>query len=317
MFHYRSTLKNNHNEYQIMLQIKFLLLVITLLMGVSANPVYAKSSSKPELMLANVYHEGINLDQYWVSEKYDGVRALWDGEKFMSRGGNIYHAPEWFVRDFPKQVLDGELWIGRQQFELLVGTVRDHQPDDEAWEKVTFMVFDMPKLSTDFDSRLKELNTVIKRADIKWLKAVKQWKVASHQQLMQELAVITEAGAEGLMLHRGSSLYKGKRSGDLLKVKPYEDAEALVIGHIPGKGKYTDKMGALLVETFVASDLKNNDEKVRFKLGTGFTDEERSNPPKIGDVVTFQYRGKTKNKVPRFASFLRIREVGKNKEFTD
>ena len=295
-------------------QIKFLTVVLLVLIGVLGNPLFAKSSSKPALMLANVYHESIDLDQYWVSEKYDGVRALWDGEKFLSRGGNIYKAPDWFIRNFPKQKLDGELWIGRQQFELLVSTVRDHKPDDNAWQKVKFMVFDMPELSMqglsiDFDSRLLQINKVIKQANIGWLQAVRQWKVSSHEKLMQELAVITNAGAEGLMLHRGSSFYKGKRSGDLLKVKPYEDAEAIVISHIPGKGKYINQMGALFVETLTMS---KSGEKIRFKLGTGYSDDERLNPPQIGDIVTFQYRGKTKNGIPRFASFLRIRKLGNN-----
>ena len=304
-------------------QIKFLIAVMFILIGVLGNPLYAKGSSKPALMLENVYHEGIDLDQYWVSEKYDGVRALWDGEKFLSRGGNIYYAPDWFVRDFPKQTLDGELWIGRQQFELLVSTVRDQEPDDRAWQKVKFMVFDMPELSMpelstkglsiDFDSRLIQLNKVIKQANIEWLQAVKQWKVSSHEKLLQELAVITNAGAEGLMLHRGSSFYRGKRSGDLLKVKAYEDAEAIVIAHIPGKGKYTNKMGALLVETLAATTTQKSYEQIRFKIGTGFSDEERLNPPQIGDIVTFQFRGKTKNNIPRFASFLRIRKVRNNK----
>ena len=277
-------------------------------------------------MLANVYHEGIDLNQYWVSEKYDGVRALWDGEKFLSRGGNIYHAPNWFIRDFPKQKLDGELWIARQQFELLVSTVRDQQPDHSAWKKVKFMVFDMPELSRpelsmkegamNFDSRIPHINKVIKQANIEWLQAVKQWKVASHEELMQELIEITNAGAEGLMLHRGSSLYKGKRTGDLLKVKPYKDAEAVVIAHIQGKGKYTNKMGALLVETVPKTGTQITEQKIHFKLGTGFSDEERLHPPQIGDIVTFQYRGKTKNNVPRFASFLRIRKSKNNKQFT-
>ena len=293
-------------------QIKFLTVVLVLI-GVFLNSLYAKSTSIPSLMLANVYHEGVDLDQYWISEKYDGVRALWDGEKLISRGGNTYEAPEWFLKDFPKQKLDGELWIGRQQFELLLSTVRDQEPDNEAWKKVRYMVFDMPELSISFDERIPNINKVIKDADIEWLYAVRQWKVIDHQKLMLELTEITEAGAKGLMLHRGSSFYKGKRSGDLLKVKPYEDAEAIVIGHIPGKGKYTNKMGALLVDTLISEKFL---EKKRFKLGTGFTDDERLNPPQIGDIVTYQFRGKTKNGIPRFASYLRIRKARINKGFT-
>ena len=269
-------------------------------------------------MLANVYHEGVDLDQYWISEKYDGVRALWDGKKLVSRGGNTYEAPEWFIRDFPKQKLDGELWVGRQQFELLLSTVRDHEPDNEAWKKVRYMVFDMPELSKQgltmtIDERIPHINKVIKQTNIDWLQAVQQWKVTSHENLMKALAEITGAGAEGLMLHRGSSFYKGKRSRDLLKIKPYEDAEAMVVGHVGGKGKYTNKMGALVVETLITETFR---DKIRFKLGTGFSDEERLNPPQIGDIVTYQFRGKTKNNIPRFASFLRIRKAIINKGFT-
>ncbi len=294
-----------------MYQIK-LLTILLVLTHAFFNPLYGKNPPRPALMLANVYHQGIDLDQYWVSEKYDGVRALWDGEQLLSRGGNIYQAPDWFIHDFPKHQLDGELWIGRQQFELLVSTVRDQEPDDLAWKNVKFMIFDMPELSVDFDSRLLQISKVTKQANIEWLQAVRQWKVSSHQQLMLELASITNAGAEGLMLHRGSSFYQGKRSGDLIKVKAYEDAEAIVIGHIPGKGKYTNKMGALLVETLAMTAAQKSGEKIRFKLGTGFSDVERQYPPQIGDIVTFQFRGKTKNGVPRFASFLRIRKETKN-----
>jgi DNA ligase-1 len=43
-------------------------------------------------------------------------------------------------------------------------------------------------------------------------------------------------------------------------------------------------------------------------LGTGFTDAQRAAPPAIGTWVTYRYRGTTDKGVPRFASFLRVRE---------
>jgi len=278
---------------------KVFLTVLFLYISIVPSNVYSKDLPKPALMLAKVYHEGINLSEYWVSEKYDGVRAIWDGKQLVSRGGNIYHAPKWFTQVLPKQKLDGELWIARQSFELVVSTVRDKTPDDEAWKQIKFMVFDMPELSVGFDARLVEMEKVIKNLNTPWVKIVKQWKVKSHPQLMKELAEITKAGAEGLMLHKGSSLYKGKRSGDLLKVKAYEDAEAIVIKHIGGKGKYTNMLGATTVEM---------PDGTRFKIGSGFTYAERQNPPAIGKTITYQYRGKTKNGIPRFATYLRVRE---------
>ncbi|MGK0271083.1 MAG: DNA ligase-1 [Cocleimonas sp.] len=269
------------------------------------NPTLAKDLPRPKLMLANVYHEGLDLSDYWVSEKYDGVRTLWDGKQFISRGGNIYHAPEWFTIDFPNQHLDGELWISRQSFELLVSTVRDNKPDSEAWGKVKFMVFDMPNISDTFDHRFERLVTLIKTTRIPWLTLVDQIKLKDHATLMKHLHKLTQAGAEGLMLHKGSSLYRAKRSGDLLKLKPYEDAEAIVVEHITGKGKYKNMLGAIRVV------LSNGDT---FKIGTGFTDAERADPPKIGTMITYQFRGKTKNGIPRFASFLRERIDAEDKK---
>jgi len=277
-----------------------LLCFISIFIGILPSNVYSKDLPKPALMLANVYHEGINLSEYWVSEKYDGVRAIWNGKQLVSRGGNIYHAPKWFTQVLPKQKLDGELWIARQSFEQVVSTVRDKSPDDAAWKQVKFMVFDLPELSVSFDARLIEMKEVINSINTPWVKMVKQWKVASHPELMKELEAITKAGAEGLMLHKGSSFYKGKRSGDLLKVKPYEDAEAVVVKHIVGKGKYSNMLGAMTVEM---------PDGTRFKIGSGFSDAERQNPPEIGKTITYQYRGKTKNGIPRFATYLRVRAV--------
>ncbi len=102
------------------------------------------------------------------------------------------------------------------------------------------------------------------------------------------------------MLHRGSSTYKGFRSNNLLKLKKHSDAEAKVIRHLPGKGKYKGMMGSVLVETM---------DKKRFKIGSGFSDAERENPPPLGSWITYKYFGYTSKGTPRFASFLRIRET--------
>ncbi len=266
---------------------------------VSASGLGKPPLGKPSLMLANIYRQNINLANYLVSEKYDGVRALWDGKELMSRSGHVYHAPRWFTEPFPPQPLDGELWMGRQQFEPLVSAVRSQHPDDAAWRKVKFMVFDLPGSAGVFSQRLERLRRIIDAANTPWLRLVKQDSITSHKELMRKLDKITKAGAEGLMLHRTDSLYRGARSDDLLKLKPYMDAEATVIKQLPGKGKYTGMLGALLVET---------SNGTRFKIGTGFSDKQRRSPPPVGAVITYQYRGLTRKGVPRFASFLRIRE---------
>ena len=281
--------------------------IVVLLMaacGYNALPVVAAADVKPPLMLANVYHPGVALADYWVSEKYDGVRGFWDGQRLLTRGGQSINAPAWFTANWPSMPMDGELWAGRGQFQKAVSTVRQQTPDDAAWRGITFMVFDLPNESGPFTERLKALKNVVGQLAVPWVQAVAQSKVAGHAALQSQLRQITRAGAEGLMLHRGSSLYKGVRNDDLLKVKTHDDAEARVVGHIPGKGKYAGQMGALLVEMPSA----DGQPARRFKLGTGFSDAQRLNPPAIGSQVTYRYRGLNDSGIPRFASFMRERD---------
>lgn len=276
--------------------IGYYLLLVLLLFSVPS--VSAWSAQPPPLQLANVYHEGIDIKGYWVSEKLDGVRAYWNGQQLISRQGNVIHAPSWFTADFPSETLDGELWIGRNQFELVSGIVRQEQPDDEKWRQIRFMVFDMPGNPNVFTQRLAAMEKVVAVSQSPYLQLVKQYRITDHQQLMAQLQAVIKASGEGLMLHRGDSLYQAVRNDDLLKVKAFQDAEAVVIAYVPGKGKYQGLMGALLVE---------NADKIRFKIGSGFSDAQRRDPPGIGSIITYKYYGKGKNNVPKFASFLRVR----------
>lgn len=259
-------------------------------------PVFADA---PGLLLAKVYSDQEDLAEWWVSEKLDGVRAYWDGRHLISRQGNRFAVPVWFTAGFPDTPLDGELWMGRGTFDELSGTVRQQKPDDAQWRKVRYMVFDMPVPELTFDERLARLTQLIAEQGGNHLQLVKQYKVSNEQVLMDDLEQIVARGGEGLMLHRGTSLYRAARSDDLLKLKTYEDAEAVVIAHLPGKGKYEGMMGALLVEM---------PDQRRFKIGTGFSDAQRIDPPPIGSTITYKYFGKTSTQLPRFASFLRVRD---------
>lgn len=264
----------------------------------------AATVDAPPLMLAKAYHPGVPLADYWVSEKYDGVRGYWDGEKLRTRGGERIAAPAWFTAGWPKVPMDGELWAGHGQFAKAVSTVRQQTPDDAAWRAMRFMVFDLPAQGGRFSERIPALGGLVSRIDQPWVQAVAQSKVASHAALQALLGKTVKSGGEGLMLHRGASLYRGLRSDDLLKVKTHEDSEARIVGHIPGKGKYAGVVGALLVE------MPGQDGKAaqRFKLGTGLSDEQRRNPPPIGSTVTYRFRGLNDSGIPRFASFMRTRE---------
>jgi DNA ligase-1 len=208
-------------------------------------------------------------------------------------------APAWFIASLPKQSLDGELWAGRGRFSHAVSTARSQTPNDVAWREMRFMVFDMPAQSGDFTTRLTALRKLLPITDAPWVVLVPQERATTHAELQALLDKTVKMGGEGLMLHRGSSLYRGERNNDLLKVKPYDDAEARVVGHMTGKGRNSHRLGALVVET---------PEGKRFKLGSGLTDAERENPPAIGAWVTYRFNGTNASGLPRFARFMRVRE---------
>lgn len=275
--------------------------------GFGATPPAAAQTpavSAPALMLAKVYHPGTDLADYWVSEKYDGLRGYWDGERLLTRGGEPIQAPVWFTAGWPNLPLDGELWAGHGQFERASSTVRQRIPDDSAWRGIRFMVFDLPSHGGHFTERLSALNAVVAQIGQPWVVAVAQTRATTHAALQSQMRKVVKAGGEGLMLHRGASLYTASRNGDLLKVKPHLDAEAVVVGHQPGRGKLSGLAGALLVETVASGNAAA--PGLRFKIGTGLADADRRNPPPIGAVVTYRYRGLTDAGVPRFASFVRV-----------
>ena len=272
--------------------------------GGSFPSVLLAAESRPPLMLPNSYHPGVALSEYWVSEKYDGVRGYWDAEKLLTRGGQVINMPAWFTAGWPKTPLDGELWAGRGRFSAAVSTVRQQTPDDAAWRGMRFMVFDLPADSGVFNDRIQTLSKLLAQLALPWVQAVAQTRTASQPALQARLLQTVREGGEGLVLHRGASLYRGQRSDDLLKLKTHDDAEARVVAHIPGKGKYAGQLGALLVE------IPGLDGKPaqRFKLGSGLTDAQRLNPPALDTLVTYRYRSLNDSGVPRFASFMRVRE---------
>lgn len=258
----------------------------------------AGASTAPPLVLARRYRGGIDLAAYAVSEKYDGVRGYWNGRRLLTRSGELLAAPAWFTEALPKQPLDGELWAGRGRFEQTVSTVRRQVPDDQAWRGLQFMVFDLPAHGGRFSERAAALKRLLPASGHAWLRASPTLSVPDAGALQQLLERTVREGGEGLMLQRLDAPYKPGRSDALLKLKPHEDADARVLAHVAGRGKYQGMMGALLVET---------PEGVRFKIGTGFGDAERQNPPPVGSWISYTHRGETQAGVPRFASFLRLR----------
>jgi len=247
-------------------------------------------------LLAKVYKQE-NVSEWWVSEKLDGVRAIWNGEKLHFRSGKLISAPDWFTENFPEQLMDGELWMGRGTFEKLSGIVRKIQPNHNDWRQVRYMLFELPEHPGTFTRRVRKMVKLTENLKISWLHPIPQIRLNSEDALLNMLDEIVTKGGEGLMLHRADSLYHSGRSDDLLKLKPWQDAEATVVEILPGKGKFSGMMGSLLV---------TDESGRRFRIGTGFSNKERRNPPAVGTLITYKFTGTTKKGLPKFASFLRI-----------
>lgn len=247
----------------------------------------------PRLLLARVWGEWIDPTGWWLSEKLDGVRAYWNGHSLVSRQGNQYRAPGWFTADLPAIPLDGELWIGRGQFQQTTGVVRRKVPDD-GWRLVEYRTFDAPTAGGPFEARYACLG--------KYLRGCKHaarhihYRCQGREHLRRELTDVDALGGEGLMLRQPGSLYEGRRSSTLLKVKSMHDVDAVVVDHLPGRGKHVGRLGA------VVARLSNGTE---FAAGTGLSDADRASPPPIGQTITVQHQGFTDAGVPRFPVFLR------------
>ncbi|WOI36913.1 DNA ligase [Alteromonas sp. CI.11.F.A3] len=264
------------------------------------NPITrVPKQTVPPIQTAATYTAGdnINIAEYFVSEKLDGVRARWTGVQLVTRNGNKIYAPTWFTYNWPDVALDGELWTQRSSFESIASIVLSHTPD-ERWRAVKMMVFDMPVSDVPFASRLSTMESLVRGADSSSLAMVPQFTLSSQRLLEAKIDEVTAKGGEGLMLHHKAAFYQSGRSNQLLKAKRYSDAEAQVIGYVKGKGKFAGMMGSLIVET---------PEGIQFKIGTGFSIKQRQYPPPLNSWITFKYFGLTKKGIPRFASFRHIR----------
>ena len=265
--------------------------------GAAAAASAAEPSASAAPLLAREWPTAADPAGFLVSEKLDGVRALWDGRQLRFRSGRPIAAPAWFTQRLPAEPLDGELWLGRGRFEALSGLVRRSQPDDSGWQALRYQVFELPAAGGSFAERAARLQALAARqaAGSPWA-ALAQQPAQGRAWLAQSLATVLAAGGEGLMLHRADAPQASGRGPWLYKHKPLHDAEALVLAHQPGQGRLRGLLGALQVRT---------DDGVELAIGTGFTDADRRQPPAVGERITFTHRGYTAGGVPRFASYLR------------
>jgi DNA ligase-1 len=279
-------------------------------------------------------------------------------------------APDWWLDQLPHIPLDGELWLGPGKFQTVMSICKRHKPDPR-WKRIIFNIIDYPGLDTvfdygrfeskattiTFDHKLREyLQTLAIEQSVPWQKS-KPFRPDIHNFLNLDLKpnvtlveqhpfnpadkdellnTLLAEGHEGIVLRRIGSIWTPERSHDLLKIKPWSDAEGVVVGCTYGRetdkgSRLLGKMGALIVEW-------NN---VRFKL-SGFSDDLRTlidtandgteldqlqsaeriataNPEEvakdgvvplhfaIGSRVTFKYRELSDGGIPKDARYWRKR----------
>ena len=285
---------------------------------------------KEYLLLAQTYKPAKYLVSGWfLSEKLDGKRAYWDGgisrgclatevpwantikdkkptiaTGLWTRAGKIIYAPDWWLNDLPRIPLDGELWIGRGQFQTLTAITARHIPD-AGWSDVKYVVFDSPGLAfyqdrtitvRDYDFNIKDaqkwidckvgvtypnqnwnfeiIQTFLKgRITGKCVQLVNQIRLPfvhsdCINSIEEEMENIADLGGEGVMLRKPESFWTPIRSHYLLKYKPWKTGEGTVVGYRHAEeGKIQGLMGALIL------DLPGTNGK-RLKI-SGFTDVER------------------------------------------
>ena len=276
---------------------------------------------------------------WYASEKYDGYRCLifydYTGRLvFMSRARKEFNVPDWFKEAMPSQkllkgrVLDGELWAGRENFQMM-GTVRKKIPVDEEWLDISYNVYDITNNGKTFIDRQRDLINIVKIAKASWNKKredlpypydkldcplvyTEQKKVTSIERMEEYYKNIINAGGEGIMLKHPLSLYKGGRSSDMLKYKPSFDREALIVDYKPGKGKYKDMLGGFVCKPLVNHDTYmtiDQDPEHEFTL-SGMDDDVRMNykgTHPVGTIITYECSGFTDKGIPRFGRYVRIR----------
>ena len=278
------------------------------------NAASADTAKKDKFELLKLSeYKGQNVSGWLASEKLDGVRAYWDGRNLLSRNGKILAVPEGWSTYFPPFAIDGELYTARGEFEKIQSIVMDKTPNEVAWSEIKFYVFDVPEASGGLLERLSELEKFILQNPQAGqnLNIIKQVKVKDNAEFEAFAEAVIAKGGEGAVVREPNAPYERKRSKNALKYKKFKDAECEVTEVNAGTGKYTGLMGSVTCKSLGAAGSNTGEQipyGVTLTVGSGFSDEERANPPKIGSVITYKYQNLTAKGLPRFPIFLRVRE---------
>lgn len=237
----------------------------------------------------------INIQDYLVSEKLDGIRAYWDGKQLLSKSGKNLNPPQWFIKNFPPFALDGELFTKQGDFENIVSIIKNQQ-DKEQWKNITYHIFEVPNQQGNLIERLQVLENFLKQNQSLPIKIIPQYQFIQLESLKHFIKEIQNSNGEGVILRNKLSSYETGRKPSALKYKFFLDSECEIIDYKKGKGKYANQVGSIICK---------EGDKI-FKIGSGLSEDFRKNPPKIGTIITYKFYKTTKNNLPRHPVFLRL-----------
>jgi len=223
-----------------------------------------------------------------MSEKFDGVRAIWTSTELKTRTGSTIKAPEWFVSRLPRDHgLDGELWLGHGRFDEVNTMFRS--ANDERWHEAKYMVFDLLDPLTIHDPYCDRYR-LLQKLDLRPpLVLVKQQPIDSLEHATNYLHLVVDQGGEGIVVRDPDAAYMpNKRPAHIRKWKLAKRGTGVVVGHVPGRGRLKGCVGSMVVEA--------SDGGKRFYLANS---EGCRGHKAIGSTVHYKFMELTKHGVPR------------------
>lgn len=257
------------------------------------------------VMLAQTYTHQFDPTGWWMSEKYEGIRAYWTGYELLTRERNRINAPNWFLSFLPAgEALDGELLLGRGKFEETLSVVSKSHGRDPRWESISYMVFDAPEQPGGCEARWAAVEAIVKaacKADKRCpLRVAPQTRCVSKTHLEKVFEAVVADDGEGVMLRKAGSPYQQTRSKYLFKYKAWEEEEAKVTGYERGKTSGVE-LGA-----YVAKLLKTGIEfKVDARHLGGRT---KASKLPVGTVITVRFQRYTGSGKPYSPRIIAVRD---------
>jgi DNA ligase-1 len=240
-------------------------------------PLDYKKVKKPRTLKAVMqgcdYHDE-NPEGWFMSEKLDGMRAYWDGERFWSKNMSIIDVPESFTAGFPTFPVDGELWGGYEKIDSTVYALKQacrKKKRNIDWSNIKFCAFDAPQEEGSYDKRHLFLQNNLSQCCN--ISLIPMQKCGGHDHLHQHLAEILDKGGEGIILYHPATPYQPGRTRNVLKFKKYFEA-SVTFSHVKR-------------DSYNLVCKQENGKLIYLKCTRGFC----LSPPEVGEKILVRHQG--------------------------